>query len=209
MPGSDPNDEKLIPEHPLDGLQEGINREMTTGLNLDFLLEESGFTTTRTAGVGPHRLIATARPGHSATPDELSHYAEQLNDISVRLGELGRHGEGLVAIEEAVTIRRALAEADPATYLPNLAMSLNNLSADLGELGRHGEGLVAIEEAVSVYRTLAEADPATYLPNLAMSLNNLSIRLGGLGRYDEARAAAKQASEIRVGPLTPYPPRPS
>ena len=50
----------------------------------------------------------------------------------------------------AVEIRRRLAEAEPAAYLPDLAMSLNNLSLRLGELGRTEEGLAAVSEAVEV-----------------------------------------------------------
>jgi hypothetical protein len=66
------------------------------------------------------------------------------------LGALGRREEGLAAVEEAVGIRRRLAEARPDAFLPDLAMSLNNLSVRLGELGRREEGLAASEQAASI-----------------------------------------------------------
>ena len=62
------------------------------------------------------------------------------------LGELGRRDESLTAIQEAVTVRRALAEAHPDAYLPNLAMSLNNLANLLESLGRSAESDVVRQE---------------------------------------------------------------
>ena len=63
-----------------------------------------------------------------------------LNNLSVRLGELGRREEALAAIQEAVTIRRELAAARPDAFRPDLASSLNNLSHRLGEPGAAGGG---------------------------------------------------------------------
>ena len=65
--------------------------------------------------VGHDRERATISPAH--VPD----LARSLNNLSNRLGELGRTEEGLAAITEAVEIRRRLAEAQPAAYLPDLA----------------------------------------------------------------------------------------
>ncbi|MFF0061389.1 hypothetical protein ACFYRC_07545, partial [Streptomyces sp. NPDC005279] len=79
-------------------------------------------------------------------------------------------------ITEAVEIRRALAQASPAAYLPDLAMSLNNLSIRQSDTGDRDAALASITEAVEIRRALAQASPAAYLPDLAMSLNNLSIQ---------------------------------
>ena len=87
----------------------------------------------------------------------------------------------LTAIEEAVTIRRALAEARPDAFRPYMGESLINLSGRLSELGRREVALTAIEEAVEVYRALAEALTDAFSPYLANSLNNLANRLAGLG----------------------------
>jgi hypothetical protein len=167
--------------------------------SLDQILRNLGFATTRTAVAVAisQRLVADLRPAAGGNPEDLNEYAGQLNNLSVRLGQLGRREEGLAASEEAVTICRRLADANPAAYLPNLAGSLNNLSVDLGGLGRREEGLAASEEVVTICRRLADADPAAYLPDLAGSLNNLSIRLVKLGRHEEAKAAEKEATQIR------------
>ncbi|MFC0040451.1 tetratricopeptide repeat protein, partial [Actinomadura rayongensis] len=72
---------------------------------------------------------------------------------------------------EAVKIYRALAEAEPAAYLPTLAMSLNNLGVRLAVVGEQRDALQPVREAVEIRRRLAEAEPAAYLPALAASLN--------------------------------------
>ena len=84
--------------------------------------------------------------------------------------------------EEAVTIRRALAQARPDAFLPDLATSLNNQSSRLSNLGRREEALPAAEEAVTIRRALAQARPDAFLPDLAASLNNLADCLSALAR---------------------------
>ncbi|MFJ9690605.1 tetratricopeptide repeat protein [Kitasatospora sp. NPDC101183] len=91
----------------------------------------------------------------------------------------------------------ALAQQDPATYLPDLATSLNSLSNRVASVGQGEEGLAAVEEAVRIRRVLAGEDPDTYLPYLAVSLNNLSLRLRDANRHDAALAAIQEAVGIR------------
>ncbi|MBF6522865.1 tetratricopeptide repeat protein, partial [Nocardia farcinica] len=122
--------------------------------------------------------------------------AMSLHNFAVRLGELGRHEEGLAAAEEAVKIYRVLAEHHPDAYLPDLAGSLNNVAVRLGALGRREEGLAAAEEAVKIRRVLAEHHPDAYLPDFASSLNNVAVDLGELGRREEGLAAAEEALKI-------------
>ena len=106
--------------------------------------------------------------------------ARLLNNASVRLSALGRREEALTAAEEAVAIRRALAEQRPDAFRPDLASSLNNYANFLSALGRREEALTAAEEAVAVYRALAEQRPDAFRPNLAMSLAVLANCLEGL-----------------------------
>ena len=118
------------------------------------------------------------------------------NNLSIRLGRLGRREEALAQAEEAVRIRRQLAQQRPDAFLPNLAMSLNNLANRLSDLGRREEALAQAEEAVRIYRQLAQQRPDAFLPDLAMSLNNLANRLSDLGRREEALAQAEEAVRI-------------
>jgi tetratricopeptide (TPR) repeat protein len=120
-----------------------------------------------------------------------------LNNLAARLSALGRREEALLAIEEAVAIRRDLSQSRPDAFRPDLAMSLNNLSNRLGDLGRREEALTAIEEAVAIRRDLSHSRPDAFRPDLAMSLNNLSIRLSNLGRQEEALSAIEESVAIR------------
>ncbi|MGW2720663.1 tetratricopeptide repeat protein [Streptomyces sp. NPDC001492] len=138
------------------------------------------------------RLVEHYRAQAATDPERLPALAASLNNLANRLGELGRHEDGLAAIEEAVAAYRTLTRARPDTYFPHLAASLNNLANRLGDLGQHEDALPAIEEAVRIRRTLAQARPDAFLPDLAVSLNTLGNRLGDLGQYEDALAAVEE-----------------
>ena len=147
-------------------------------------------------------LVDRLRQQHHASVDtapELlaSQLASALNNLGVRLNAVGRREEALAPTQEAVTIRRQLAQANPTAYLPDLATSLTNLGVRLNAVGRQAEALAASEEAVEHYRQLAQTNPAAHLPNLAMSLNNVGNRLNAVGRREEALAATREAVTIR------------
>ncbi|MFE6788215.1 tetratricopeptide repeat protein [Streptomyces sp. NPDC057680] len=131
----------------------------------------------------------------------LPNLATSLNNLSIRLGDVGRRAEGLAAVEEALAIRRTLAEANPDAYLPDLASSLNNLSVDLGDLGRGGRRVWrSPRKPLATTAPLAEANPDAYLPDLATSLNNLSIHLVVVGRRAESGFIEQQSPYTRHGP---------
>jgi hypothetical protein len=92
----------------------------------------------------------------------------------------------LAAIEEAVDIRRRLAQTRPDAVLADLAASLDNLGNSLSDLGRRGDALTATQEGVDIRRRLAQTRPDAFLPDLATSLYNLGIRLSNLDSPEEA-----------------------
>jgi len=100
-----------------------------------------------------------------------------LNNLSLRLADLGRRVPALEAIEEAVEISRRLAQARPDAFLPDLAMSLNNLS----DLDRRESALEAIQEAVEIYHRLAELYPEVFAQALA---DSLQVREQLIGQID-------------------------
>ena len=69
-----------------------------------------------------------------------------LNNQALRLSDMGRWQKALVAIEEAVTIRRQLVQTRPDAFLLNLAMSLNNLANTLSQLNRDAEASAIRDE---------------------------------------------------------------
>lgn len=75
--------------------------------------------------------------------------ASRLVGLSNRFGGLGRREEALATIEQAVTIRRQLAEARPDAFLPHLAMLLRNLADALSMLNRDAEASTIRDEAAA------------------------------------------------------------
>ncbi|HET8681286.1 MAG TPA: tetratricopeptide repeat protein [Micromonosporaceae bacterium] len=143
-------------------------------------------------------LVATqcSRPaGHAETSDEdpAAELAAWWNNLAVRQAEVGQRSEALHSITEAVTHYRQLAQANPAAFLPDLAMSLNNLANHQAQVGQRSEALHSITEAVTILRQLALANPAAFLPDLAGSLNNLANRQAEVGQRTEALHSITEA----------------
>ena len=123
--------------------------------------------------------------------------ADRLTRLGIRLSEVGDKRAALAPTQEAVTIYRRLAEAEPAAYLPALATALNNLGIRLSEVGDKRAALAPTQEAVTIRRRLAEAEPAAYLPDLAMALWGFaSVRVGEAPELPDALSAVQQAVEI-------------
>ena len=143
-------------------------------------------------------LAATRRLATSAkrSPEQQAHWA---NNLSIRLSDVGERKAALVAAREAVELYRALAEASPQAYTPDLAMSLNNLANVLSEVGERSirrQRQMCIRDR---YRGLAEAFPQAYTTNLALSLNNLANILSEVGDREGALVAAREAVELYRG----------
>ncbi|WP_308103923.1 tetratricopeptide repeat protein [Actinocorallia sp. API 0066] len=136
-----------------------------------------------------HHLLTTLPT--TATPAQRAH---RLNNLSISLAGTGETRAALNPAREAVQLCRTLAEDDPTTYLPDLAVALNNLSNCLSAVGDRRAALEAAREAVQIRRVQAEA--AVYLPNLALSLNNLGNRLSEVGDNRAALEAAREAVGI-------------
>jgi hypothetical protein len=121
--------------------------------------------------------------------------ARLLNDLAIRLGDLGQREQALTAVEKAVAIYRRLASSRPDVFLPPLAMSLANPGNRLCEIGQRKKGVTTVEESVAIYRRLAKAQPNAFLSDLAMSLNNLAA-LVEPGQREKILAAAEEAVAI-------------
>ncbi|NNJ59938.1 MAG: tetratricopeptide repeat protein, partial [Dactylosporangium sp.] len=105
-------------------------------------------------GLALHAALRT-RPTPPTADDDaerLADIAARLGTLGIRLSEAGRREEALAPTQEAVTIRRRLAEASPGAFLSDLAMSLNNLGNRLSEAGRREEALAPTQEAVTIRR---------------------------------------------------------
>ena len=65
-----------------------------------------------------------------------------LNNLAIRLSEVGQREAALAPAKEAVAIRRELAAKAPDAYRPDLALSLSVLADRLEELERIDDAVV-------------------------------------------------------------------
>ncbi len=81
-------------------------------------------------------VLVDDRRLREASADDQPHRAALLLAVSHRHALAGDRAGALTAIDEAVRIRRKLAQANPAAFLPTLATSLSSLSDQLAESGQ-------------------------------------------------------------------------
>ncbi|HMA73957.1 MAG TPA: hypothetical protein VKP67_21110, partial [Xanthobacteraceae bacterium] len=97
-------------------------------------------------------IAATLEPDAAPELREtiLRHLAARSGTLGIRLSNLGRREEALAASQEAVAIRRRLAETRPDAFLPDLARSISVTSDALAALNRHGEAAQAATLALEI-----------------------------------------------------------
>jgi tetratricopeptide (TPR) repeat protein len=189
--------------HRLERLVEALDDEALTAIN-EALPIQSVTLMELSLGVAERRaelaraLVAAIEL--DATDEQcealVSHLAARVDTLGARLSILGRREEGLAASQEAVYIRRRLAQTRPDAFKPDLARSLNNLSVTLSNLGRREDALAASQESVNIYRRLAQVRLDPVLPDFARSLNSLGMTLSNLGRTKEGLGASQEAVDI-------------
>ena len=123
--------------------------------------------------------------------------SDLLNNLGILYSDNQRFAEAKAAYDEALTIRRQLAQQNPLAYLPNVAMTLNNLGLLYSDTSRPKQAEEAYDEGLGIYWGLAKVNPATYLPYVATTLNNLAVLYGANKRFAEAEAAFDGALTIR------------
>jgi tetratricopeptide (TPR) repeat protein len=125
-----------------------------------------------------------------------SNIAMTLNNLGMLDRAQNRMEEARRAYDEALKIRRGLAQKNPDMYLPDVATTLNNLGNLDSDQTRMEEARLAYDEALEIYRELAQKNSDTYLHDVAMTLNNLGVLDTEQNRIEEARAAYDEALEI-------------
>ena len=126
----------------------------------------------------------------------LAERAGRLDNLGLRLSNLGHREDALAASKEALRLRRKLVGRNREAFLPDLASALNNTSRDLANLGRRDEAFSASEKAIRCSLELVDGDRAAFLPDFAGTLDNYGIRLSSLGRREEALDVTRQALRL-------------
>ena len=115
--------------------------------------------------------------------------ARTLNGLGVLHSEQNRVEDAQRAYDEALAIRRQLANANPDAYRPSVADTLTNLGNLYNVQNRMEEARQAYEAALSIRRQYARVNPA----DLAATLNNLGVLHHAQKRMDEARREHEEA----------------
>lgn len=131
---------------------------------------------------------------------ELAAALAQASEYARRVGDRTR---SRVAAQEAVDLYRRLAQSDPATHEPGLAVSLSHLGQGLLTEQRGREALRAMDRATEIFRRLVDANPVAYEPGLAMALANQGSLLWSHRRWDAAREATERAVALFRRLVTP------
>lgn len=112
-----------------------------------------------------------------------------LHNLGALYGDMHRLAEAEAALQEALTLRRQLAQGHPAAYGPGVATMLYHVGALYGVTGRLAEAEAVLQEALTLQRQFARTNPAAYLPDVAATLHVLA----GLAQ------ARPQDAIVRVG----------
>src|SRR6266566_3177697 len=122
--------------------------------------------------------------------------AATLNNLANLDADQDRHEAARKGYEEALEIRRELAQKNPDTYLPDAAETLNNLAILDAAQNRQEAARKGFEEALKIDREVAQKNPDTYLPDVARTLNNLAVLDTAQNRQEAARKGLEEALNI-------------
>ncbi|WFE66013.1 hypothetical protein O7625_23225 [Micromonospora sp. WMMD714] len=144
------------------------------------------------AAITHHRLT------HTTDPAQQAHLHA---NHAWRLANAGQRQQALAPAEEAVRIRRRLAEADPDAHLPNLATLLWAYAwVCVNGQTNLPQALETVTEAINLYQPLAEQLPQRFGGHLSSARQTLAYVLDGLGRSEEAADLRRLLDEGTSGP---------
>src|SRR5262249_35492868 len=147
--------------------------------------------TTMLRAVQIRRRLAEANPQAHAV--ELT---RTLNSLGLRLAEVGRHGEAVLATGEGLSIMEARADADPAAYERDVCGARINPPLAFHPAGRQVESAGVGLGAVTVCRNLVHRNDG-HAATLATAVYNAAVALSTVERYGEAITLAQEAIALR------------
>ncbi|MFJ3827610.1 hypothetical protein ACIPWI_06535, partial [Streptomyces sp. NPDC090046] len=124
----------------------------------------------------------------------LPNLATSLNNLANHQAETGDRNSALTTITEAVTIRRALAQASPAAHLPNLATSLSTLAR-----------LAPTRDAVAAYSTAERSLSAHPQASRHLAVQRAGLELASIDAELGIRSLIALAAAPQVSGTTDPP----
>ncbi|EIJ42961.1 hypothetical protein BegalDRAFT_2096 [Beggiatoa alba B18LD] len=144
-------------------------------------------------------ILNWLRPLVETDKSRLKDLSQTLNDLAILVADdSSRRAEAEKYYQEALDIRRDLADKQPAVYRPDVATILNNLATLVADdSSRRAEAEKYYQEALDIRRDLADKQPAVYRPYVATTLNNLANLLqSDSSRRAEAEKYYQEALKI-------------
>ena len=99
-----------------------------------------------------------------------------LNNLGILDSAQNRMKETQNEYEEALKTYRELAQKNPETYLPDVAMALNNLGILDRDQNRTAEARMEYEEALKIYEAFAKQDPEQFSREPPGGVTEISCR---------------------------------
>jgi tetratricopeptide (TPR) repeat protein len=121
--------------------------------------------------------------------------AKVLNSLAILHRNKNEMAIAAAEYQEALGIYRNLAEENPRSFLPDVAIALNNLAILHSHTNEMAIAEKEFQEALEIRRRLAEKNPRSFLPDVAMTLNNLAV----LHRNNNKMAISKQQYQESLG----------
>jgi eukaryotic-like serine/threonine-protein kinase len=141
--------------------------------------------------------------------ESLARLAAASYDLASLTDEIGDTRDALASHRDALTIRRALADAHPmlTQHQSDLAESHRSLGIVLRSLGQPSEAMKAYEEALRIQKKLAQSHPtvARFQSDLAACQNNIAILLKDTGHPEDARKSYETAQAIQQKLVDSHP----
>jgi tetratricopeptide (TPR) repeat protein len=114
-----------------------------------------------------------------------------LNNLALRLSDLGRREDALARAEEAMALYRELAAARPDAFRPDLATSLSVLGDCLEAVDRLDEALAADEDAIATLWPAFERFPGALARRMMTYLHDYLRRCEKGGREPDMALLAR------------------
>ena len=127
---------------------------------------------------------------------DIENVAIALNNLGELHRVLTRYEDAEQEYQEALNIRRELANIFHGSYIKNVADTINNLAIIHATLNRHELAEEEWMEALEIYRDLAEANREVYIVDVAQTLNNLAVLHDNVTRYEKAEKELMESLEV-------------
>jgi len=118
------------------------------------------------------------------------------NNYGFGLRQLRQYSNAIEAYHEAVSIRRTLANNDPAKYNIYFASALMNMGIALDDIGKYDDAIAAYKEDLEICTAMSAQDPLRFNELRAETLLNYGVTLQNLNQVSEAAVVKKQAVSL-------------